>query len=163
MNMPRFTGEASLYKTSLHYKSARHAIDLSSQISSMVHAAAIWVGNNEGKSVNCDTCVGGECAGLGCTGKPGEIDRLIKELIDRVVDRGDGGGGGDPINKTCKILDGAPVCFQLNPFTNCCTTTYEKRCKLCDSCQEYTEEKSSGTQCYSTIFVSTKDLELTRG
>jgi hypothetical protein len=40
MSMPRFTGEASLYKTSLHYKPAKHAINLSSQISGVVHAAA---------------------------------------------------------------------------------------------------------------------------
>ena len=152
MNIPGFTGKSSLYKTSLHYKPARQAINQSSQISMGVNAAAIWVGNNEGKSVNCDTCVGGECVGLGCTGKWGEIDRLIKGLINRVVDGGVGGGGGAPVDAgTCAWFDFGKVCFQRDLFTRCCTTTAERKCMINGSW--ITTYKSSDTRCESTVFA----------
>jgi hypothetical protein len=43
MNMPGFTAETSLYKTSGHYRTGRQAIDLSTQMIGTIHLAATGV------------------------------------------------------------------------------------------------------------------------
>jgi hypothetical protein len=60
MNMPRFTGEASLYKTSGHYQSRSRAMSLPGQMVSSIYPAAVSMGTN------CANCVGSECVELHC-------------------------------------------------------------------------------------------------
>ncbi len=47
MNMPRFTAEDSLYKTSGHYQTGRHAINSSMQMNGTIHSAVIDDGREE--------------------------------------------------------------------------------------------------------------------
>jgi hypothetical protein len=44
MNMPRFTAEDSLYKTSGHYQTSRQAINLPTQTIGAIHLATIYGG-----------------------------------------------------------------------------------------------------------------------
>jgi hypothetical protein len=60
INIPRFTAEASLYRTSGRYLAAGHASE-SSRTTRSVHPAMI----NDG-GVNCGNCVGGDCVELRC-------------------------------------------------------------------------------------------------
>jgi hypothetical protein len=59
MNMPRFTGEASLYKTSGHYHADRHAINSSTQMISAIYSAA------QGQDFPNSTCTCKGCASGG--------------------------------------------------------------------------------------------------
>lgn len=61
MTMPRFTADASLYKTNERYRTGTQVITLSTQMSDAIHPSMIDTGG-----VNCDNCVGGECVELHC-------------------------------------------------------------------------------------------------
>jgi hypothetical protein len=61
MNVPRFTAEASLYRTSRQYRTGRHAINVPTQMISTISPAMIREGG-----IDCGNCVGGECAELRC-------------------------------------------------------------------------------------------------
>ena len=41
MNMPRFTAEVSLYKTSGHYRTGRQAINIPTRMISMIYPAEV--------------------------------------------------------------------------------------------------------------------------
>lgn len=62
MNIPGFTAETSIYQTSGHYQTGRHAINLPTQMISPIYPMMI----NTGGGVHCGNCVGGECAELHC-------------------------------------------------------------------------------------------------
>jgi len=61
MNAPRFTAEASLYRTRRHYKTGRQAIHVPTQMINTIGPALI---RQDG--IDCANCVGGECAQLHC-------------------------------------------------------------------------------------------------
>lgn len=61
MNLPRFTADASLYKTNGHYHMGMHVIKLSTHMINSINPSMINTGG-----VNCGNCVGGECAELHC-------------------------------------------------------------------------------------------------
>lgn len=82
MNMPRFTAQASLYKTSGHYQTDRNAINPSTQMRSAISPAMIDMGG----TVDCDSCVGGEC--VGC------LEKMLNKFWDLNPGGGGGGGGG---------------------------------------------------------------------
>lgn len=73
MNMPSFTAEASLYKTSGHYHTDRHAINSSTQMISAIYLAAQGQDFPNHKCT-CKGCgegggdVTGQCASV-CNGK----------------------------------------------------------------------------------------------
>ncbi|MDQ2921312.1 MAG: hypothetical protein M3R52_06855 [Acidobacteriota bacterium] len=60
-NLPGFTAETLLYRTSGQYQTGRQAINSSTQLISPIYPAMMM---SEG--VNCSNCVGGECAELHC-------------------------------------------------------------------------------------------------
>src|SRR5438128_2215031 len=84
MNMPRFTGEASLYKTSGHYRTGRNrgAIHLAARMISPIYPAEINVGHETIPVHSCApgwTDYGGTCfpdpltePSSGSGGDPGE-------------------------------------------------------------------------------------------
>lgn len=61
MMMPRFTADASLYKTNGHYQTGMHDITFSARMINAINPSMINTGG-----VNCGNCVGGECAELHC-------------------------------------------------------------------------------------------------
>jgi hypothetical protein len=61
MMMPRFTAEASLYKTNERYRTGTQVGKLFAQTISAINPSMINTGG-----VNCGNCVGGECAELHC-------------------------------------------------------------------------------------------------
>jgi hypothetical protein len=65
MNMPRFTAEASLYKTSGHYQTDRHAINSSTQMISAIYSAA----NGQDFPNSTCTCQGCAAGGGDLTGQ----------------------------------------------------------------------------------------------
>ncbi|HKO99569.1 MAG TPA: hypothetical protein VJU86_21500 [Pyrinomonadaceae bacterium] len=60
-NLPGFTADVSLFKTSGHYQTGTRGINGSSSLSSPIHPAMINTGG-----VNCSNCLGGECVELHC-------------------------------------------------------------------------------------------------
>lgn len=76
MNMPGFTADDSLYKTSRRYRTGRNMINLSEHVTGPIYPAMINLG-----SIDCGNCVGGECAELHC----------FEDWT-----HGGGGGGVDP-------------------------------------------------------------------
>ena len=63
MNLPGFTADVSLYKSRQHLMGTH--TDLSKNLSGVYPAKLI----DENAGVNCNTCVGGQCAELGCLGQ----------------------------------------------------------------------------------------------
>ena len=84
MNIPGFTAEASFYRTSGQCQIARQLINSSRDLTSSIYPARL---KNEDEGVNCDTCVGGQCAELHCL----ETSALGDGGI---FDPGGGSGGG---------------------------------------------------------------------
>jgi len=80
MNMPGFTADVSLYRTSRQWQSASRMIDSSRALISPIQPARL---KDESEGVNCDTCVGAQCAELHC---------LESGLGDGGVFDPDGGG-----------------------------------------------------------------------
>jgi hypothetical protein len=60
MTIPGFDAEASLYKTSGHYRTGRQTIKLPTQMLRGISPAIVREG------IDCSNCVGGECAELHC-------------------------------------------------------------------------------------------------
>jgi hypothetical protein len=84
MNMPGFTADVSLYRTSRQWQIDRQVINSSRDLINPIQPARL---KDEGEGVNCDTCVGGQCAELHC------LEKIV--LGDGgVFDPGGGGGGG---------------------------------------------------------------------
>jgi hypothetical protein len=82
MNMPGFTADVSLYSTSGQHQIGRRIL-LSGDSISLVYPARL---KNEDEGVDCDSCVGAQCAELHC---------LEKSLGNGgIFDPGGGGGGG---------------------------------------------------------------------
>src|SRR5262245_45413195 len=61
MDMPGFTAEASLYRTSRQYRTGRQVIDVPTHMIRAISPAMISEGG-----IDCANCVGGECAELHC-------------------------------------------------------------------------------------------------
>jgi hypothetical protein len=80
MNIPAFTAEASLYKTSGHYRTGRHRINSSAQTGSPVRPAAR---EQEGEIINVHGC------------PPGSIAVGEQPNITCVFIPGGGAGGGN--------------------------------------------------------------------
>jgi hypothetical protein len=68
MNMPGFTAEASLYKTSGHYHTDRHAINSSTQMSNAIYLAA------KGEDFPNTKCT---CKGCGSGGGTSPVNVLV--------------------------------------------------------------------------------------
>jgi hypothetical protein len=90
MNIPGFTAEASFYRTSGQCQIARQLINSSRDLTSSIYPARL---KNEDEGVNCDTCVGGQCAELHCLETSALGDGGI---FDPGGGSGGGGGGGMP-------------------------------------------------------------------
>ena len=97
MNMPGFTAETSLYKTSGHYQTSRQVINLPTQMIRVITPAAI---KGDG-GIDCDNCVGGQCVELHC---------LEKWIHGKGFW---GGGGGDGPVEPCLNHDVCSACFPL--------------------------------------------------
>jgi hypothetical protein len=82
MSMPGFTAEASFYRTSGQYQIGRQLINSSRDLTSSIYPAKL---KNEEEGVDCDSCIGGQCADLRC---------LEKWANGGLFDPGGGGGGG---------------------------------------------------------------------
>lgn len=107
MNIPGFNAEASLDKTSRHYQTIRQVICLSTQMIRAITPAAI---KKEDEGVNCDTCVGAQCAELHC---------LEKWIHGGLFDGGGGvfgggGGGGRPV-EPCFDHEECSACVPVGP------------------------------------------------
>lgn len=91
MNLPRFTGEASLYKAKGHYQTGGQAVNLPMQINSAVSPAMI-----REETIDCRNCVGGECARLHCFDNwvRGETSGPYVGGSDRWIGGGKGSSGG---------------------------------------------------------------------
>jgi hypothetical protein len=65
INMPGFTADTSLYKTSGHYQTDRQAINSLEQKTSSIYPSMM---RQEllSNGIDCGNCVGGECATLNC-------------------------------------------------------------------------------------------------
>lgn len=106
MNMPGFNAEASLAKTSRHYQTTRQEISLSTQMMRAITPAAI---KREDEGVNCDTCVGAQCAELHC------LEKWIHGgLFGDVGDGGFGDGGGGPV-EPCFDHEECSACVPVGP------------------------------------------------
>jgi hypothetical protein len=91
MNMPRFTAEASLSKTSGHYRTSRHILNPSVQT-----VGSIWPAAREqvGEIIHVHGCPPGSIA----VGEPPNITCVF-------IPPGGAGGGG----KTCPLVGGRRV------------------------------------------------------
>ena len=88
MNIPGFTADASLYCTSGQHQIGRQLL-LSGDLISQIYPARL---KNEDEGVDCDSCVGAQCAELHC------LEKSLG-IFDPGGDGpgGGGGGGGDPL------------------------------------------------------------------
>jgi hypothetical protein len=111
MNMPRFTGEAALYKTNGHYRTGRQAINLSAEMIRTIHAAReeIEVGDCHPGTYkvelpdgtyecwsHADPWWGSEGGGGGSPGTPGEPGG-----VGEGPHSGGMSGGGRPRSRAC--------------------------------------------------------------
>jgi hypothetical protein len=85
MNIPGFTADASLYGTSGQYQISRQMIDSSQDLLNAIHPARL---KNEDEGVDCDSCIGAQCAELHC------LEKWANKGLFDPGGGGDGGGGG---------------------------------------------------------------------
>jgi hypothetical protein len=104
MNIPGFNAEASLYKTSGHYQTSRQVFNLPAPMARVISSAL----NEGGRTVDCDTCVGGEC--VGC------LEKMLHKGEFGGLDPGGGGGGGGggPV-EPCLSHDDCTPCVSQGP------------------------------------------------
>lgn len=107
MNMPGFTAETSLYKTSRHYQTARKVVHLPTHMIGAISPAKL---KEESEGVNCDTCLGAQCVELHCLEKMTHAGGDLGGL-----DPGGGGGGGSGPVEPCLDHDQCGVCFPVGP------------------------------------------------
>jgi len=147
MSIPALNAEASLYKTRGQYRG--NILNLSLTMQFPLSPAVL---KDENAGVNCDTCVGGQCAELHCLEKWANAGLFGGDW------QVDGGGGGigpppppPPPVQECIDISYVPVCTQRGPFRECCTRKHEIKCRICPTCDWYTKELSIGTECHSTV------------
>ena len=101
--MPGFTAEASFYRTSGQCQIGRQLINSSGDLTSSIYPAKL---KNEEEGVDCDSCIGGQCAELRC---------LEKWVNGGLFDPGGGGGGGGGGGTPCFDYQQCSECIPSGP------------------------------------------------
>jgi hypothetical protein len=167
MNIPRFTAEAALYKTSAHYRTfgGRKSVDSSSRTGSQIRAALM---EEDGGVIHVHSCapgyteIGGVCWQNPLTEPPvgGDDWPPGGGPSDVPPDGGGGGGGGDGSTAEQRGAKWAKECQTAKFPGQCCTKkynecihSYDKECAGHEgSCTtEYGQCKISSDKCKQAV------------